>query len=109
MSSLTKDQVRELLNASLALQENPAEKTFWLEKLDSMTEDGLQKLAAILESEAAQKEKIAQEKAQKTVANNTEYMETLRKVKTVLIPQIQEHAERSQENPEDLLSQLKNA
>jgi hypothetical protein len=108
MNSPVKDHAQDLINSSLALQSNPAEKSFWLEKLDSMTEEALQKLAIILEEEIQKKNAIEQERLQKEIVNNNEYLETLKKVKTILIPQILEHAERSQENPEALLEQLNN-
>jgi len=108
MNSPVKNHVQDLINSSLALQSNPAEKAFWLGKLDTMTEESLQKLAIILEEEIQKKNAIEQERLQKETNNNAEYLGTLKKVKTVLIPQILEYGERSQEDPEALLKQLDN-
>ncbi len=94
-----------LIKNSPALLEKKTEQMFWLEKLETLNQDGLNKVGSILEDERAAREAEQTRLLNKTIEINQAYIEELQKVKPRLLKEW-EASSRAEEKPDTILNNL---
>lgn len=106
------EEIQGLIQNSLALQGDSAERIFWTEHSKLLSEEQLNRLKAVLVQEADAKAKIEKEYAERIAKIEAQHLEELQHFKRVELPQFLKKWERIQtekENPEDILNQMNNA
>jgi hypothetical protein len=107
----TKEQVSELIKNSQALSENKTETDFWLNKINEMNDEALEKLANVLIAETNQKNKIKEDEKNRGIEIDKKYLYDLKVFKSKTMPGILKEMEigiKQNEDPEKLLNDLNN-
>lgn len=108
--SATKEQVLVLIKASKALEENPDDKQFWLDKIESLKPEELDRLNAILEEEKNKRSESEKNHLERTIELNQGYISDLKVFGKKTVPELLRQMEgANRENPDNLLNNLNNA
>ena len=99
----------ELVKTSPSLQKASLEKSFWESKLVELSEKDLLQFIEVLEKETSSLQSIEEERLDREIAINAQYLDVLKKIRHKVLPTAIKRAEeavREKENPEDILSKI---
>lgn len=106
-----KSDLRQLLETSPALSEDPSEQWYWLSILDSLSDEALVKLHEVLQSEQAQVEAVLKKQSDELDHIDAQHLKALENFKRRELPRYLkqwESATRHEENPDQILNELSN-